>query len=69
MSEPEIWLTDEEPPRRLRVLGVAAVDPDCLVAYLEGSKQALWIVEWTGYVCGLSDPVLGREVHARRVFL
>lgn len=58
----EIWHTIETSPRRLIVSGIAAIDPDCLVAYLdEADAKPLWIVEASGYVCGL-------EVYAHRVF-
>jgi len=59
----EVWRTDEQPPRRLDVLGISAIDPDCLVALLEGSDKPLWIVEHSGAVCGLGD-----GVYAHRVF-
>lgn len=49
----EHWVTCEDKPRLLRVAGTAAIDPDCLVAYLENSDKGLWIVEHSGYVCGL----------------
>jgi len=61
MIEIEVWRTKENKPRRLNVMGVSGIDPDCLVAYLENSNNPLWIVESSGYVCGLG-------VYAHRVF-
>lgn len=52
---PEVWITNEPTPRKLVAHGYSAVDPDCLVAYEEGSDKALWIVESGGYVCGLKE--------------
>jgi len=59
----EIWLTNEDPPRRLLVKGISAIDPDCLVAHFEGTTNPLWIVKSSGYVCGV-----GGNIYAHRVF-
>lgn len=52
-----IWITDETPARALFVAGRSGIDPDCLVAYLEGdeTKKPYWIVDHgnEGHVCGL----------------
>jgi hypothetical protein len=62
----EIWVTLEAHPRRLIVKGRSAIDPDCLVAYLDdGTEQPLWIVQNASltercYVAGL-------DVHASMV--
>jgi hypothetical protein len=66
----ELWITDECPARVLVVRGVSVIDPDCLVAYLEGIDKPLWIVENSGCVCGLSrasEQESGKRVYARRV--
>ena len=47
MTFPRRWMTAEEPPRRLTAKGVSGVDPDCLVAYLDGDDHPLWMV-WNG---------------------
>src|SRR5580765_3481102 len=57
----QIWITDEAVARVLFVKGRSGVDPDCLVAYLEGDdSKPLWIVDGgrggkvsSAYVCGL----------------
>jgi hypothetical protein len=41
----QTWITLEQVPRRLTVKGRAQMDPDCLVAYIEGSAEPLWIVD------------------------
>lgn len=61
MAFPQVWITDEVPARALIVKGWSAIDCDCLVAYLEGSSDPLWIVESSGYVCGLNG-AYAREV-------
>lgn len=45
---PQTWDTDETPSRMLTVCGRSGVDPDCLVAYLSGSKAPLWIIDQYG---------------------
>jgi hypothetical protein len=67
---PKIWISDETPPRALFVKGTSGVDPDCLVAYADGSDEVLWIVfdgdfkfaSDSYYVCGN-----GRNFRARPV--
>lgn len=44
-KETTTWLTHEAPPRRLIVKGRSGIDPDCLVAHLEGDDRPLWIVD------------------------
>jgi hypothetical protein len=55
------WLTDEDPPRYLRVVSTALVDPDVFVA-VSGSGERYWIVKSSGFVCGLGK--IGVAVHA-----
>ncbi len=52
---PKRWLTIEETPRKLIAEGVAQMDPDCLVARVEGGDgKPLWIIyQGSGFVCGL----------------
>lgn len=62
-----IWITDETPARCLIVKGRSALDPDCLVAYVEGGTKPLWIVDDGiqkdgAYVCGLDGKVRARRV-------
>jgi hypothetical protein len=64
----EIWRTREPIPRKLEVKGISAVDPDCLVAYLDGQGRPLWIVESSGLVVGLSAETYPFRVYAHRVF-
>ena len=47
------WETKETPPRVLTVAGRSGIDPDVLVAYLDGDSKPYWIVEASGHVCGL----------------
>ena len=51
------WMTLEEMPRKLTVKGRSAIDPDVLVAYLDGDAAPYWIVDNGSidrcYVCGL----------------
>jgi len=57
---PQTWVTNEIPPRMLKVKGVALMDRDCLVAEIIGEKHGpLWVVEHSGYVIGI-----GAEVYA-----
>lgn len=42
---PCIWLTDEEPPRKLTVRGSSAIDPDVWVAEVEGEERSAWIIK------------------------
>lgn len=52
----DVWMTLEHTPRKLTVRGQSAIDPDCLVAYEEGSASPLWIVIGSNlecFVCGL----------------
>jgi len=58
------WITNETPARVLFVKSRGGLDPDCLVAYLEGSTKPLWIIEHSGYVCGLG---LDSKITARRI--
>lgn len=44
MNIPKIWISDETPPRAIFVKGTSGIDPDCLVAYAEGSTEPLWII-------------------------
>jgi hypothetical protein len=60
---PQTWVTNENPPRKLIVKGVALVDPDCLVAHFEGERKAYWLIEHSGYVVGLKSD---KPVHATR---
>lgn len=64
----EIWRTLEPIPRKLEVKGISAVDPDCLVAYLDQDNRPLWIVESSGLVCGLQTETYPFRVYAHRVF-
>jgi hypothetical protein len=62
---PQMWLTDEIPARAMIAKGRSAIDPDVLVAYVEGDARPLWIVDnGTGtegcYVCGLGGDVRAR---------
>lgn len=56
---PQTWVTNEIPPRLLNVKGVALIDPDCLVAEVIGEPKhrPLWIVEASGYVCGIDGDI------------
>lgn len=56
----ETWTTKEEMPRTLIVFGRSGIDPDCLVARLPNAAEPYWIVESSGYVCGL-------DVYAERM--
>ena len=47
----DIWVTLEDKPRRLIVRGRALIDPDCLVAHLEGEPaESFWIVDGGGKI-------------------
>jgi hypothetical protein len=61
----QIWITLEDTPRRLIVRGRSAIDPDCIVANLEGDEKPLWIVQ----NASLTDNcfVTGLNVHASMV--
>jgi hypothetical protein len=50
----ETWTTKEEFARTLTVAGRSAIDPDVLVARLPNSQEPYWIVENSGFVCGLN---------------
>lgn len=48
MSYPQKWITNEDKPRRITAVGRAAIDPDCVVAYLDSDKQRkrpLWLID------------------------
>lgn len=60
MPTPQIWLTDEKPPRPMVVLGTSAIDPDCLVAYFVGDSRPLWILKPSGFVCGQEGKVYAK---------
>lgn len=68
MKYARIWITDEIPVRCLTVQGRSAIDPDCLVAYVEGSDKPLWIIDdgspqtKRAAVCGLEGNVYARPV-------
>lgn len=69
---PQIWITDEMPARALIVKGRSGVDPDCLVAFVDGdeTKAHCWIVDdgdqhkASAYVCGLGGMVYARRLKA-----
>lgn len=44
----QVWITHENPWRKLIVKGRSAIDPDCLVAHIEGDERPLWIVDGGG---------------------
>jgi hypothetical protein len=54
MAASETWTTKEEFPRTLVVAGYSAIDPDVLVARVPNSAEPYWIVESSGFVCGLN---------------
>jgi hypothetical protein len=59
----KMWITNETPARVLFVKGRSGLDPDCLVAYAEGSTDPLWIID-----CHTPAPVCGlKGVTARPV--
>lgn len=62
-NQTAIWLTRELMPRRLLVAGRSGIDPDCLVAYEDGSASPLLIVESSGFVCGLNVRARLEENH------
>lgn len=68
-----VWVTIEIPPRALFVKGRSAVDPDCLVAYVEGQPdKSVWIVDdgrtalgkpvERAHICGLDGDVYARRI-------
>lgn len=68
-----VWKTDETPPRTLTVKGRSAIDPDVLVAELDGpasqDASAIWIVDDgigknCAFVCGLDGDVHASPVGA-----
>lgn len=57
-----VWETNETPPRRLTVKGRSGIDPDVLVAHLDGDTAPLWIVDdgvgkADAHVCGIGENV------------
>jgi len=62
----ERWITKEEAPRLLKVVGQSMVDPDCFVAYMEGQQECVWIVMPSGCVVGLDGNPMScvSKVHA-----
>ena len=66
---PQLWVTNEKPPRAIIVKGRSGIDWDCLVAYYEEDTERsnpLWIVEHSGYVCDKHNDS-GNKVYATQV--
>jgi hypothetical protein len=60
----ERWVTLDAPQRWLDVVGRSSIDPDCLVAYLDGSEHPLWIVDGNGKKDGCLVVGLPGKVYA-----
>jgi hypothetical protein len=48
---PTHCITNEMPPRKIKILGTAAIDPDVWVAEIEGDARPAWVVKSTGGIC------------------
>jgi hypothetical protein len=48
---PIICVTNEQPPRKVKLLGTSAIDPDVWVAEIEGDPRPAWVVKNCGGIC------------------
>lgn len=48
---PVTCLTNEDPPRKIKLLGTSAVRPDVWVASIEGEGAIAWVLKGNGGVC------------------
>ncbi len=54
--------TDEQPPRKIRLLGTSAIDPDVWVAEIEGESRPAWVVKSSGGICHPTTDVMKHHV-------
>jgi hypothetical protein len=45
---PTWTVTNEAPPRWIKILGTSAIDPDVWVAELSGHEEKAWVVKGSG---------------------
>jgi hypothetical protein len=51
-SYPVVCMTNETPPRRIKLLGTALIDPDVWVGEIEGEADpSCWVVKGSGGIC------------------
>lgn len=60
------WWTDEKKPRKVNVLGRAAIDPDVSVVEVQGIEKKLWMMDcgstFDGHLYGLEGDVYARPL-------